>query len=111
MKTAWKILGIAISVLSIAWGIELAFYFDLFYQTSPWAISTTAYISFGLFGLPTTIIPIAIGVVMSWLIPSSWSSYDTVIDWFITIGMVLSYLIQWQYLAWKCFRQSKNIDA
>ena len=110
MKMTWKIIGIAISVLSIAWGIELALFFDLLHQTDPWAMSTTAYISFGLFGFPLTLTPIGIGALMLWFGPSSWSAHASIIDWVITIGMVLCYFIQWQYLAWRCFRRSKNAD-
>lgn len=106
MKTSWRILAIAISALSILWGIWMAVHFDLLHQGDPWAMSTTAYITFGICGFPLTLIPFAIGGLMMWFGPQSWSAHDGIIHWVSTIGMVLCYFIQWHYLAWKCFSKS-----
>lgn len=105
----WRFLGVGVSVLSTAWGIMLAS-FVVSQRTDPGAMSTTAMFTFGLFGLPSTLIFLVVGALMTWFGPSSWSSHQGIVHWVSTIGWVLCYFIQWQYLAWKCFRRS-NKDA
>jgi hypothetical protein len=102
----WKILGLTISVLSAAFGL----FFSTFIFSEPMCntTSTSALLTFGLFGFPTTLIPFAVGALMTWFGPGSWSAYGGIVHWVATIGMAMCYFIQWQYLAWKCFGRSTS---
>jgi hypothetical protein len=103
----WKVLGIVISLLSASVGVVFAS-FVFSQRTDPWAMSTTAMFTFGLFGLPSTLIFLLVGALMTWFGPSSWSSHHGIVHWVSTIGWILCYFIQWQLLAWKCFGTSNN---
>ena len=105
----WKILAASISLVSLAWGFVMADFCNLFHPQNLWAMSTSAYMSFGLFGFPTTLIPLAMGAVIVWFGPRSWSAEDGMVHWVGTIGFVLAYLVQWQFLAWMCFKRSRRV--
>lgn len=77
-------------------------------RSDPWAMSTTAAFTFGVLGFPTTLIFLVIGALMSWFGPSSWSTHYGIVHWVFTIGWILCYFVQWQYLAWKCFTKAKD---
>ena len=103
--SASRTLGLTISVVSTALGLLFAAFVFLQGTADPHAMATASALSFGLFGLPTSIVGGILLSITSWVAPMS------VAQWVGTVAFVLCYIIQWQYLALKCFRRARDHAA
>ena len=70
----------------------------VFREVDPWARCFVALFTFGLFGLPTSIAAI---IILGLLAHIHAPNYNVA-----AVTLMLSYLLQWQLLAWGIFRRS-----
>lgn len=103
--SASRTLGVTISVVSTAFGLLFAAPLFLQGTADPHAMATFSALSFGLFGLPTSIVGGILLSITSWFAPMS------VAQWVGTVAFILCYFIQWQYLALRCFRRARDRAA
>jgi hypothetical protein len=103
--SAWRTLGVTILVVSAVFGLLFAAFVFLGELDNPHAMATASALSFGLFGLPTSILGGILLSITSWFAPMS------VAQWVGTVAFILCYFIQWQYLALRCFRRARDNAA
>jgi hypothetical protein len=103
--SASRTLGVTISVISTAFGLLFAAFVLLQGTADPHAMATASALSFGLFGLPTSIAGGILVAVTSWFAPMS------VAQWVGIVAFTLCYIIQWQYVVRKCFRRARDHAA
>ena len=99
--SASRTLGLTISIVSTAFGLLFAAFVFWDGPGNPHAMATASALSFGLFGLPTSIVGGILLSITSWFAPMS------VAQWVGTVAFILCYFIQWQYVALRCFRRAR----
>jgi hypothetical protein len=98
-KLLLRIAAATIGLLAIAGGV---FFSTLtFSETDPWAQWVTGCLTFGLFGLPTSVIAIAMGVLVAFAHASKDTAYLA-----MAIVLAVTYFAQWLALSAALLRRS-----
>src|SRR5436309_1306284 len=91
-KLFFRIAGVGVAVVAIGAGIVFANF--TFRESDPWARWVSACLSFGLFGLPSSVVAIAVGAVLSRASASKDSAYAL-----CAIFLAIMYFAQWLLLS------------
>ena len=101
ISDAWRlflrIAAVAACALSVFAG--WFFYQWTFHESDAWARFMMALFTFGLFGLPTSIVPVVIFGLLAHVHPALYGP--------AALGLTLAYFAQWLFLAWGIFQQSR----
>src|SRR5437868_2710117 len=87
-KLLFRVAGAAIALVAIAAGV--VFLKITFAETDPWARWVTGCLTFGLFGLPSSIIAIVAGAIIAHASASKDTAYSL-----SAIFLAVSYFAQW----------------
>jgi hypothetical protein len=98
-KLLFRIAGAGIALVAIAAGV--AFVKITFAEADPWARWVTACLTFGLFGLPSSIIAIIAAAIIARVSASKDTAYAL-----CTIFLAVTYFAQWLLLAAALLRRS-----
>ena len=92
-----RIAAAAVCLVSLAIGAMMVP--PTFRESDPWARFMVALFTFGVLGLPTSIVPIVIFGLLAHVRPAANGA--------AAVGLALAYFLQWQMLAWGIFQQSR----
>jgi hypothetical protein len=96
-RLAWRIAAAVVCILSLAAGAYFAVV--TFRETADWARQTVAMLSFGIFGLPTSLAALLmLGVLAKLGIQSGTMTACT---------LLIAFLAQWQFLAWSMWQRTR----
>jgi hypothetical protein len=98
-KIVLRVAAATIAVVAVAAGVMFAIL--TFSESDPWARWVTACFTFGLFGLPTSIL----GIVGGAILVKAGASTDTA-HTMCAIFLAVSYFAQWLFLAASLLRRS-----